>query len=257
MWAYFERILDSSMFSPHGICLLWQPELMWLHVTSDAIIAAAYFSIPFALTILVTKRHDLQFGRVYWAFAIFIIACGLTHLLSIYTLWVPIYGIEGLVKAVTAVASIVTAGALWPLLPKILSIPSPFELQKVRAALEEEEIKSRDATLLLRQVGDAQRAMRESMTRLTAVVETAVDGVILFDAQARILLFNPACERLFGYHAAEVMNRDIGMLMSHQERRLSTGHARRLATGKPSACARTDRAFRWICRSARLGRTAN
>lgn len=142
MWAYFERILDSSMFSPHGICLLWEPELIWLHVVSDASIAAAYFSIPFALTILVTRRRDLQFGWVFWAFAIFIMACGLTHVLSIYTLWVPIYGIEGLVKAATAVASIFTAVALWPLLPKILAIPSPFELQKVQAALEEEEIKT-------------------------------------------------------------------------------------------------------------------
>ncbi|MBW7974266.1 PAS domain S-box protein [Bradyrhizobium sp. BR 10289] len=232
MWAYFERLLDSSMFSPHGICLLWEPELIWLHVVSDALIAAAYFSIPFALAILVTKRRDLKFGWVFWAFAVFIMACGLTHVLSIYTLWVPIYGIEGLVKAATAVASVFTAGALWPLLPKILTIPSPFELQKVQAALEEEEIKSRDATLLLRQVEDAQRALRESMTRLTAIVDTAVDGVILFDAQARILLFNPACERLFGYRADEVMNLDIGMLMSDEKRSPSTSRARGFATGE-------------------------
>ncbi|WP_234679518.1 hybrid sensor histidine kinase/response regulator [Bradyrhizobium monzae] len=243
MWAFFERLLDSSMLSPHGICLLWEPELIWLHVASDAIIAAAYFSIPFALTILVTKRRDLQFGWVYWAFAVFIMACGLTHLLSIYTLWVPIYGIEGIVKAVTAAASIFTAGALWPLLPKILTIPSPFELQKVQAALEEEEIKSRDATLLLKQVGDAQRAMRESMTRLTAVVETAVDGVILFDAQARILLFNPACERLFGYRADEVMNIDIGMLMADEKKLPSTGHARRFATGEAAGLRKDGSTF--------------
>lgn len=243
MWAFFERLLDSSMFSPHGICLLWEPELIWLHVVSDASIAAAYFSIPFALAILVTKRRDLQFGWVFWAFAIFILACGLTHLLSIYTLWVPIYGIEGLVKAATAVASIFTAVALWPLLPKILTIPSPFELQKVQAALEEEEIKSRDATLLLQQVGEAQRAMRESVTRLTAVVETAVDGVILFDAQARILLFNPACERLFGYRADEVMNLDIGMLMAGEKRPSSPAHARRLATGEAVGLRKNGSSF--------------
>ncbi|WP_245269526.1 PAS domain S-box protein [Bradyrhizobium japonicum] len=201
------------MLSPHGICLLWEPELIWLHVAADACIAAAYFSIPIALAILVTKRRDLKFGWIYWGFAIFIMACGLTHVLSIYTLWVPIYGIEGIVKAATAVASVVTAGALWPLLPKILAIPSPFELRQVQAALEEEEIKSRDAALLLQQISDAQRAMRESMTRLTAIVETAVDGVILFDAQDRLLLFNPACERLFGYSADEVMGRNVRMLM--------------------------------------------
>jgi PAS domain S-box-containing protein len=213
MWAFFERILDSSMFSPHGICLLWEPELIWLHVVSDAVIAMAYFSIPFALAIFVSKRRDLKFGWVYWSFGIFILACGLTHILSIYTLWVPVYGIEGLVKAATAVASIVTAGMLWPLLPKLLAIPSPFELRQAQEALKEEESKGRDSEQLLQQFRQAQQALRESMARLTAVVETAVDGFILIDARGRILLFNPACERLFGYRADEVFHENVKMLM--------------------------------------------
>ncbi|MBR0815113.1 PAS domain S-box protein [Bradyrhizobium diazoefficiens] len=239
MWAFFERLLDSSMLSPHGICLLWEPQLIWLHVVADTCIAAAYFSIPFALAILVTKRRDLKFGWVYWAFAVFIMACGLTHVLSIYTLWVPIYGIEGIVKAATAVASVFTAAALWPLLPKILTIPSPFELRQVQAALEEEEIKSRDATLLLQQVSDAQRAMRDSVARLTAIVETAVDGVILFDAQDRILLFNPACERLFGYSAEEVMGWNVSMLMPEADAS-SDNATRHFATGGESVGLRKD-----------------
>src|ERR1700704_1748340 len=124
MWAFLERLLDSSMFSPHGICLLWEPELIWLHVASDAVIAVAYFSIPFALGIFVSRRRDVEFGWILWAFALFITACGLTHVFSIYTLWVPIYGIEGLVKAATAIASVFTAGMLWPLLPELLTITS-------------------------------------------------------------------------------------------------------------------------------------
>ena len=201
------------MFSPHGLCLLWEPELIWLHVISDALIAIAYFSIPFALMIFVSKRRDLRFGWVYWSFGVFILACGLTHILSIYTLWVPVYGIEGLVKAVTAAASVFTAGMLWPLLPKLLAIPSPFELRQAQEALKEEEMKGRDSEQLLQQFGQAQQALRESMARLTAVVETAVDGFILIDARGRILLFNPACERLFGYRAAEVFHENVKMLM--------------------------------------------
>ena len=127
MLTFFERLLDSSMFSPHGICLLWEPELILLHVASDGVIAAAYFSIPAALSIFVSRRRDVDFGWIFWAFAIFITACGFTHVLSIVTLWVPIYGIEGLVKAATAAASLFTAVMLWPLLPKLLAIPSPFE----------------------------------------------------------------------------------------------------------------------------------
>ena len=213
MLDFLERILDSSALSPHGICLLWEPELIWLHVISDALIALAYFSIPFALAIFVSKRRDLKFGWVYWSFGIFIMACGLTHVLSIYTLWVPIYGIEGLVKAATAAASIFTAAMLWPLLPKLLTIPSPFELREARAALEEEENKSRESEQLLRQFRQSQQALRESMARLTAVVETAVDGFILIDSHGRILLFNPACERLFGYRADEVFHENVKILM--------------------------------------------
>ena len=39
MWSFFAGLLNSSIYSPHGICLLWDPELIWLHVISDAVIA--------------------------------------------------------------------------------------------------------------------------------------------------------------------------------------------------------------------------
>ena len=145
MWAFFERLLDSSSLSPHGICLLWEPELIWLHVASDAVIAASYFSIPVALSIFVSKRRDVDFGWIFWAFAFFITACGFTHLLSIITLWVPIYGIEGLIKALTAIASIVTAIMMWPLLPKVLALPSPSQLRAAELALEQESSQRREA----------------------------------------------------------------------------------------------------------------
>ena len=151
MWTSFERLLDSSMFAPHGICLLWEPQLIWLHVASDIVIASAYFSIPVALSIFVSKRRDVDFGWVFWAFALFIMACGVGHVLSIITLWLPIYGIEGIVKALTAAASIVTAAMLWPLLPKVLALPSPSQLRAAEVALAQEGIYRREAEDMLRQ----------------------------------------------------------------------------------------------------------
>jgi signal transduction histidine kinase len=150
MWAFFERLLDSSTLSPHGICLLWEPELIWLHVVSDAVIAASYFSIPVALSIFVSKRRDVDFGWIFWAFALFIMACGFTHVLSIVTLWVPVYGIEGLIKATTALASIITAVILWPLLPKVLALPSPSQLRAAELALAQEGLQRREAEDMLR-----------------------------------------------------------------------------------------------------------
>jgi PAS domain S-box-containing protein len=48
---------------------------------------------------------------------------------------------------------------------------------------------------------------------LLAVMETAVDGVILIDARGSVLMFNPACEKLFGYQKNEVIGQNVKMLM--------------------------------------------
>ena len=151
MLNFLQGLLDSSTLSPHGYCLTWRPELIWLHVVSDSIIAIAYFSIPFALAIFVSKRPDVEYGWVFWAFAIFILACGTTHVFSIWTLWIPDYGIEGGVKAITAVASIVTAVMLWPLLPKLLVLPSPSQLREAYAALQVQTEERHNAEEMLRQ----------------------------------------------------------------------------------------------------------
>ena len=115
-----------EMFMPHGMCLLWRPELMSLHVISDALIALAYFSIPFALLRFVRERDDLEskHRRLALLFAVFIALCGLTHIASIVVLWVPMYIVEGWLKGVTAVASVVTAVCLTALVPEALKHPS-------------------------------------------------------------------------------------------------------------------------------------
>jgi len=50
-------------------------------------------------------------------------------------------------------------------------------------------------------------------SRLRAIVDTAVDGIILMDESGTVTMFNPACERMFGYRAAEVIGGDVKQLM--------------------------------------------
>ena len=61
-WATF---FDSADLTPHGVCLLWRPDLLWLHVLSDSAIAFAYYSIPLALAVFVWRRRDLAFSWVF------------------------------------------------------------------------------------------------------------------------------------------------------------------------------------------------
>ena len=72
---------------------------------------------------------------MFWLFATFILLCGVTHWLDVVTLWVPAYGVEGVAKAVTAIASVATAFTLWRLLPQALTIPSPAQLRAANEAL--------------------------------------------------------------------------------------------------------------------------
>ena len=134
LWSW---IFSTDPFQPHGFCLLWRPDLVWTHVAADAIIAAAYFTIPVFLVTLLKRRRDIQFSWAFVAFATFILLCGATHVMNIVAFWIPVYGLEAVIKLGTAVASVATAIAVWPLLPKLLSIPSPLALQKVNEALEQ------------------------------------------------------------------------------------------------------------------------
>ncbi len=126
---------STNSLSPHGTCLFWEPSLIWTHVVSDGLIAGSYFSIPIALGYFLLKRQDVAFETIFWAFAAFILACGTTHLFSIWTLWVPDYGIEALVKIATAAASVTTAFMLWKLMPRLLNLPSPRQLRHANDAL--------------------------------------------------------------------------------------------------------------------------
>ena len=82
-------MFDAASLTPHGFCLSWEPGLMALHIVSDGIIAASYFSIPLAIMVLLLRRGDVVFSWLGWLFVLFIMACGATHVMGIWTLWHP------------------------------------------------------------------------------------------------------------------------------------------------------------------------
>ena len=121
--------------TPHGFCLSWDPGLLWLQAGSDTLIALAYYSIPIALMQFARKREDLAFPWLFRLFACFILACGTTHVLGVVTLWKPFYWLDGGLKGLTALLSVVTAVLLWPLIPRALALPSPTQLHILNEAL--------------------------------------------------------------------------------------------------------------------------
>ncbi|HEY7884521.1 MAG TPA: GGDEF domain-containing protein [Cellvibrionaceae bacterium] len=120
---FFKKLADGS-FMPHGHCLLWQSDLLILHVGGEVLTVIAYSLIPLSLIYLVMKRTDLAFNWIFLMFAGFIFLCGVTHLLSIINVWHGYYYIAGIAKVLTGIVSIATAAMCWKLMPKALAIPS-------------------------------------------------------------------------------------------------------------------------------------
>jgi len=149
---FLNNLVFSEKFIPHGHCYLWQPELVGLHLLSDALIALAYYSIPLLLIYFVQQREDVPFPKIFLLFSAFIICCGTTHVFAIWTLWHPVYWLSGLAKAITAVISLFTASELAPLIPKMLALPSPAQLEATNRELEKQIIERSQAEVALQKL---------------------------------------------------------------------------------------------------------
>lgn len=130
---------------PHETCYLRDPKLVWLHVITDLLIGAAYVSISVTLAYIVYKAsRDIPFNWVFLAFGLFIVSCGFTHFMEVWVIWDPVYWLSGYVKAITAAASVATAAALLPLVPKIFRLVDAarqsetrrIEIEQLNAELE-------------------------------------------------------------------------------------------------------------------------
>jgi diguanylate cyclase (GGDEF)-like protein/PAS domain S-box-containing protein len=194
------RLFASSDFMPHGYCFLWRPALLWLHVASDTLIVLAYYSIPFALWVLIRNRKDLAYGWILRLFSAFIFLCGTSHLANIWTIWFPDYWLSGFVKALTAAVSVGTAVLVWPLLPKVLALPSPAQLLKVNQELA-------DAL-------EKHKRTEDELRKLSLAIEYSSSMVVITDTAGYIEYCNPAFCKVTGYSRAEVIGNPISILKS-------------------------------------------
>ncbi|NEU80611.1 PAS domain S-box protein [Nostoc sp. UIC 10630] len=189
MIELLHNVFSTSKFIPHGHCYLWKPGLVWLHLVSDVLTGLAYYSIPVMLVYFVRKRRDVPFGWIFLMFGTFIVACGTTHLMDVWTLWYPTYWLSGLLKAITAFVSVLTAIELVPLIPKALALPSPAQLEK--------EIAERILT---------EEVLRESKQRWQLALRGNNDGIWDWNVKTNEIFFSARWKEMLGYEDHEISN---------------------------------------------------
>ena len=132
LWA--EVVINGDAgFEPAGENLNWDRIALGLHLITDLLTGLAYVAISLTLIVLARRAgRNIPFLWAFVAFGIFIIACGMTHFMAVLTLWEPVYWFAGGVKGVTAVASVGTALAVPPLVPKVLAIIDAAKVSEQR-----------------------------------------------------------------------------------------------------------------------------
>ncbi|MFM9266256.1 PAS domain S-box protein [Tychonema sp. BBK16] len=173
LWNLLNNLLFTGNYIPHGHCYLWQRELVGLHIVSDSAIAIAYYSIPLSLLYVVFRRKDLPFRNIFWLFGAFILSCGTTHVMEVWTLWHPVYWLSGILKFITALISAYTALALIPLIPQALVLATPTQLGMINQILQTEIVER-----------------RESDTRYQILTEVSPVGIFYTDALGNCLYVN-------------------------------------------------------------------
>ena len=219
-----------------------EPHLTALHAAADGVLALSFFAIP--LAIFWVLRHRLDLFKPHRALAIlfcaFILASGLIHVFELLGFWLPIYGLEGLIKTVTAAIAVATIAFMWPLLPGLAHFSS--DLKQMNDRLRR-EVSAHEATLRELEVAGAELESRvaertRELSLVKARFETALLGAEVYvfsqDRDLRYTwLYSPRGEEAA---SAMVGRTDDEIITSPEHAAVVALKRKVLASGKPKDC---------------------
>jgi PAS domain S-box-containing protein len=175
--------------------------------------------MPLIMIYFIRQRRDLIFSKLVLLIALFIVACGTTHLLSIITIWIPIYWLESLTKAFTALVSVITAVSMLYIIPKALRLPRSEDLQR--------EVTQRII---------AEKALRESNHKLNTILDSIPAHVLVKDIDYNYQYINKAVEDYFGIDKESIIGHSSDELFYDESTRIKIREQDRLVfeTGQPT-----------------------
>jgi signal transduction histidine kinase len=101
-------MFENVSLMPHAVCWAAAPHLIWTMVIANAITFLSYVSICITLLVLVSRTRLIiarDWAYFLVGFALFIVACGSTHMMEVVTTWIPMFWIDAATNVVTAVLS--------------------------------------------------------------------------------------------------------------------------------------------------------
>ncbi|MGR9116864.1 MAG: response regulator [Gammaproteobacteria bacterium] len=199
-------LFSLSNATPHGYCLLWKSDLVYLHAISNILIALAYFAMPFVILLFLKRRPDIKHRFLFVIFALFILACGVTHVLNAATIWFPAYYLSGIMLATTAVVSIISAVALIVYFPKLVSLPS---VDQLFAAKKLAENKNKELIRSNLQLLERSNELNDALAHIRIIINSIADGLLVVDTHNKITHENAALVNMFNMTAGSILNKKL------------------------------------------------
>lgn len=194
-----DQLLGTEGFNPLGLCFKWDVTLLVMIVVGNMLAAAAFFAMPIVLLSYLRRSQLKSYHWVFFLFSAACFACGAAHGIKIWTVYQPVFGLEASFDLVSGLAFLSTVVVMWPLIPKVLAMPQPAQMEKAYDELKAEMIRRESAEYRNRQ--------------LASIVESSNDAIVSFLLNGTVLSWNRGAQELFGYSVESTMGRTMRQLI--------------------------------------------
>ena len=211
-------MFDSVALMPHAVCWAASPRLVWTMVLTNFVTFVSYVSICFTLIYLVRRtRHVIARDWAYFivGFALFIVACGSTHLMEVITTWIPIFWADAGTNLLTAVLSAYVALMLIRRAPAIGFAVNDYAARL--ASVEQERTSIRDRLLAARKLEDWSRMSATISHEVSNPLESIQNILYLIETSAECSKETVALAAQAGAEAGRVITLSRSMLSFHRE----------------------------------------
>jgi PAS domain S-box-containing protein len=244
MDKFIDWFWEAVNYAPPDPRLSWQQDVVALHAVSDAIIAVSYLAIASGILWVLLHRLHLSRGQrtLGWLLCLFMLICAAIHSADVLSLWQPMYGAQGLVKAGGALASVVTIAFMFPLLPDIVKLPSAQQVIDANERLQQElaaHNETRRAANAMRldfetRIGELTRGLNLIRSRFETALRGADIYVFSQDTELRYTwVFSPRSDE----SATKMLGKTDDDILASPEHDTTVAAKRRvLKTGVPEEC---------------------
>ena len=165
--------MTSNGFTPHAVCWAGSPRLIWTMVVANSIIFLSYASNCGAL-LYIARRTFRTMVRdsilIVIGFALFIVACGSTHLMDVVTTWIPVFWINAWAIIITAGISAFVAITLIRRAPSISFAINDYATRLSQTEQEKENLRGK--LLAARKLEDWSRTSASVTHEISNPLET-------------------------------------------------------------------------------------